>query len=110
MDREQRARQDKVCDRCTQQHHAVQRGGHGGKLIFSQPPGNKRSQRQPEKQMEIRPQHASVNMFDDLQQVVMIAPVDTDEDKAKRVAEKYGATGISACQVASCGTLNSSTM
>src|SRR5260370_37395730 len=29
-------------------------------------------------------------MFDGLQQVVMIAPVDADEDKAKRVAEKYG--------------------
>src|SRR2546423_14062534 len=39
--------------------------------------------------MQIRPEHPAVDMLDHLQQVVMIAPVDAQEDKAKHVAEKH---------------------
>src|SRR5437773_9705470 len=41
--------------------------------------------------MKVRPQDPPVDMLDHLQQVMMIAPVDADENKAKQVAEKNGA-------------------
>ena len=39
--------------------------------------------------MQIRPQYFPVNALDRLQQVMMIAPVDTDEDKAQHIGEKH---------------------
>src|SRR5260221_12423406 len=39
--------------------------------------------------MQIRPQHPTVNVLDNLQQMVMITPIDSHEDEAKSVAEKY---------------------
>ena len=49
-------------------------------------------------------------MLDRLQQMVMIAPVDAKNNKTQDVARNTGATGRSAAKLASCGSLNSSTM
>src|SRR6266550_1979042 len=40
--------------------------------------------------MQVRPQHSPVNVLDHLQQVMMVAPVDAEKDKAKYVTEKHG--------------------
>src|SRR5882672_1564221 len=38
--------------------------------------------------MKIRPQHSAADVLDDLQQVMMIAPVDAEKNKAQQVTEK----------------------
>ena len=51
--------------------------------------GGERKQRQPEQQMQVRPQNAAADVFGGMEQVVMVVPVDADVDEAQHVAQEH---------------------
>src|SRR5674476_622453 len=57
-------------------------------MVLAHPAGHERHQRQPEQQMQIRPQHTTVDMLQCMQHMVMVVPVDADVDKAEHVTQK----------------------
>jgi len=44
-------------------------------MVLPNPAGGKRDQREPEEQVQIRPQHPAVDAMDQVEEVVMIVPV-----------------------------------
>src|SRR5258707_1813663 len=65
----------------------------GREIVLAQPSGYERRQGQPEQQMQIRPQHATIDVLDCLQQVMMIAPIDAYKNKTQQVTEKHWGNG-----------------
>ena len=57
-------------------------------MILAHPRRHKRSQRQPKQEMKIRPEDSAVDVLNNLQQVMMVAPVDADKNEAEDVAQK----------------------
>src|SRR5208283_4471520 len=49
-----------------------------------------RGKGQPKKEMEIGPQNPAVNLLYRLQQMMVVAPVDSEEDEAEKVTQESG--------------------
>jgi hypothetical protein len=60
--------------------------------------------------MQIGPQDATIDVPDQLKQMVMVVPVDTEEHKTQHIAQESGMSGWRAAKVGSWGTDSSSTM
>ena len=88
--RDDRAHEDRVRDRRHQHHDAVDRGRDLVEVVLAHPSRHERRQRQPEEQMQVRPQDRAVDPVDHVQHVVMVVPVDADEDEAHQVGQKHG--------------------
>ena len=84
--------------------------GNGGEVVLAHPAGDEREQRQPEQQVEVGPQHAAVDAVGRVQQVMVVVPVDAEEDEAQDVAEEHRPEAASAASGSPCGTFSSSTM
>jgi hypothetical protein len=69
-----------------EQHASVNRRGQLGEMILAHPRRRERDDRQPEEQVEVRPQNGTVDPRGELEHVVMIAPIDAEEDEAQNVA------------------------
>ena len=88
MQRYEEAGENKVSDRRKQQDYAVQRDRPRGEMILAHPTGDERRERQPEQQVQICPQHATVDMLHRLKQVMVIAPVDAEKNETQHIAEE----------------------
>src|SRR5678815_1889050 len=57
-------------------------------MVLAHPAGCEWKERQPEKQVEVRPEHAAGHLFGGVKQVMMVVPVDADVDETQCIAEK----------------------
>ncbi len=57
-------------------------------MVFTHPARYEREQRKPEKQVKVGPQCPTRDRIDRVQEVVVIAPVDTNIDEAQDVTDK----------------------
>ena len=57
-------------------------------MVLAHPGRRERKQRQPEQQVQVRPQDAAAHVRGGMQQVVVIVPVDADVDEAQHVAQE----------------------
>ena len=48
--------------------------------------------------MQIRPQHAAIDVFDDLKEMMVVAPINSHEDEAEDVAEENRSDRAEHCQ------------
>jgi hypothetical protein len=88
LTRDDRLLEDVVGERGHQQHDAVERGGQGGEMVLAHPSRSERKQRQPEQQVQVRPERRAGDRAARVEHVMMIVPVDADEDEAQDVAEE----------------------
>jgi hypothetical protein len=58
--------------------------------IFAYPGGSEWKQRQPEQQMQIRPQNSAADRVRGLEHMMMIAPINADIDEAQDIAQEDG--------------------
>src|SRR5204862_419312 len=77
-------------DRRAKQHAPAPRRPQRREVVPSHPARRKRRQRQPEQQMQVRPQHAARDAIGHVNQVVMIVPVDPEKDEAQDVGDEHG--------------------
>ena len=82
--------QNVVGDGGHEEDEAVDGGGYRPEMVFADPGGGEREKREPEEQMEVRPEDAAADAFGGLEEVVMVVPVDADVDETEDVAEKDG--------------------
>jgi len=59
-------------------------------MIFADPGGGEREKREPEEEMEVRPEDAAADAFGGLERGVMVCSVDADVDETEDVAEEDG--------------------
>src|SRR5215472_596541 len=85
----QRTGQDVVGKSIQPQHGPVQSNRQWRKIVLTHPARDKGGQRQPEQQMQIGPQDATIDVPDQLKQMVMIVPVDTQKHKTQDVAQNF---------------------
>src|SRR5437867_1276956 len=57
-------------------------------MILCHPCRHERDEREPEEQMQIRPEDLAVHAVRGVQHVMMVVPVDAEKDEAEHVAEK----------------------
>ena len=86
--RDDRPLQDQVGDRRQQQHQPVARGRHRREVVLAHPPGDERHQRQPEQEVEVRPQHRPGDAVSGMQHVMVVVPVDAEVEEAQHVAQE----------------------
>src|SRR5437016_10161660 len=67
------------------EHKAVHRGGQRREVIFSGPVRHEGHQGEPEEQMEIGPENLAVHAVARLEHVMMIVPINTEENKTQNV-------------------------
>ena len=89
LDRNDGLFEDEVRDAGEQQDGAVDGRRQRREMVLAHPAGDKRNQRQPEQQVQIRPQDAAVDPVGHLQHVVMIVPVDAENHEAQHVGEEH---------------------
>ena len=82
--------QNVVGDGGHEEDEAVDGGGYLPEMIFADPGGGEREKREPEEEMEVRPEDAAADAFGGLEEVVMVVPVDADVDETEDVAEEDG--------------------
>jgi hypothetical protein len=82
--------QNVVGDGGHEEDEAVDGGGYLPEMVFADPGGGEREKREPEKQVEVRPEDAAADVFGGLEEVVMVVPVDADVDETEDVAEEDG--------------------
>ena len=70
-----------------QQHRAIDGGGQRREMILAHPAGDERHQRQPEQQVQVRPEDPAVDSMRGLEHVMMVVPVDAEHDEAEHVGE-----------------------
>src|SRR5947209_1132970 len=68
-----------------QQDDSVEHGRSDGSRVLTEPLGRKRNERQPKEQMQVRPHRATIDSFAGAKHMMVIIPVNTDEDEAQRV-------------------------
>ncbi len=93
MQGEERPDEDVVGDGGEEQDDSVERDGPGGEMIVAHPCGGERNEREPEEKMEVGPKRRAIDAFGGVKQVMMIVPVDGDEDEAENVAEEDRSDG-----------------
>ena len=76
--------------RSHEQIDAVHRDRECREVGVAHPRRCERRERQPEEQMDVRPENSPVDVPRGVQQVVVIVPVDRDEDEREDVAEGRG--------------------
>ena len=81
--------QDRVGDGGQKHHHPVNGGRQRGEVILAHPAGDERHERQPEEEVQVRPQNLSVDSVCGVEHVVMIVPVDAQVDEAQHVSQKH---------------------
>src|ERR1044072_1113924 len=67
-------------------------------MVLTGPARHKRDQRQPEQQVEIGPQYTATYVLNRLQQVMMIAPIDSKIYETQNVAEKHRRHWSQSCE------------
>src|SRR5262249_37750956 len=72
-----------------EEHCAIERHGPRGELVLSYPAGYEWGEREPEKQVEVRPERTRIDHPDRLEQMMMVAPIDSEEDEAQGVTHKF---------------------
>src|ERR1041385_7640377 len=76
-------------NKTSQQYHAVKRHGPMRKIIIPHPRGRRRTPAQPDEQVQVRAECATIHVFGGVQQVMMIAPIDPEEDETHHVASQH---------------------
>jgi len=89
LDRDDALLQQPVGDRGHQQDEAVQRGGCGCEMVFAHPRRREWKQRQPEQQVQVRPENGTGHLVRGVEHVVVVVPVDADVDEAQHVREEH---------------------
>ena len=85
---EDRQRQD-VVRRCgKKQVDAVDDDGSAGVRRLVHPGCRDREEREPEQQVQVAPEDGSVHALDNLEHVMVVAPVDADVDEAEQVGRR----------------------
>ena len=79
-----------VRDRAREQHGAVHRGGHGGEVRLAHPRRRERRQREPEQEMQVRPEDPAGHAPRQVQHVMVVVPVDPQIHEAHHVADDHG--------------------
>ena len=74
--------------RAAEEHDRVDGDRAGLDARLAKPGGRDRGQREAEQQADVRPERPAVDPVDDLHQVVVVDPVDRDEDEAEQVGEQ----------------------
>ena len=77
--------EDRVSDAAHQQHDAVSRARYRRLRVFSHPCRDERHEREPEEQVQIGPHRAARDPLRGVQQVMMIVPIDPQENEAQDV-------------------------
>ena len=85
---DERPRQQVVGAASQPLHRAVHGSGKRSDVILAQPRRRKRNEREPEQQVRIGPQDPAGGATGRVQQMVVIVPVDPQEDEALQVAEE----------------------
>lgn len=80
------ALQDVIGDGSQEQDRAVTSRWNGGEMVLAHPTRDKGEEREPEKQVQIRPHDGAVDGVDRFEQVMMIIPIDSQVNKAEHVA------------------------
>jgi hypothetical protein len=78
--------------------------------VWRQPRSGHRSEREPEQQVHVGPQHSSADTRDHLEQVVVIVPVDRDEHEAQQVDRELRQQGPQIAEAVPAGGWRLSTM
>lgn len=87
---DQAAYQDSIGDSRAKHDHSIKSDRQGREPVQTDPYGHERYQREPEQQMQVGPEHRSSDPFDGLHHVMVIAPIDPDEDEAEDVTGELG--------------------
>ena len=68
------------------------------------------NERDPKKHIHVCPQHRRVDAANEVNEIVMIDPVDRDNDEAEDIGKKVGHIFANEAGVGSCGAFNSRTI
>ena len=98
--------QHRVRHRAQQQVHAIQYRRPAFEVVLAHPSRGERKQRQPEQQVQIRPQYRPVDGRGQLEHVVVVVPVDADVDEAQDVGEEHRHQRQQRCEFRSMGHLH----
>src|SRR3954471_4029842 len=90
---QQHAREDGVRERGADEHRPVGGDGHGREVVLVHPAGHERHEREPEEQMQVRPQRRAADAVHGVEHVVVVVPVDSHHDEAQHIAQKDGQQG-----------------
>ena len=101
MVREKHTDQYEIRHAAHQQHHTVERHRRGGKVVLAHPAGDKGYQRQPEQQVQVRPERAPAHLLHRVQQMVMVVPVDADEHEAQHIRQEHRHQRRECCEIGS---------
>jgi hypothetical protein len=71
-----------------QQDRAVGRGGEGRHVVLPHPAGDEGDEGQPEQEVEVRPQDLAVDPVAGVEHVMVVVPVDAQEEEAQHVAQE----------------------
>jgi hypothetical protein len=82
--------EDEICDSRQQQDYAVHSNRPRVEVILAHPSGREWNERQPEEQVQVRPQSRTVDALSCVQQVVMVVPVDADVNETQDVTQEDG--------------------
>ena len=82
--------QNVVGDGGHEEDEAVDGGGYRSEMVLANPRCGEREKREPEKQVEVRPEDTTRDFFGGLEQVVMVVPINADVDETQDVAEEDG--------------------
>ena len=88
-----RGLEEVISDGSHEEDEAVNCGGYRSDVIFSDPVGGEGKKREPEEEMEIGPENAAADLFDGVEEVMVVVPVDSNVGEAEDVAEEDGEEG-----------------
>src|SRR4051794_29637735 len=74
-------------------------------MAFVEPCRRKRDERQPKKKMGVRPKDPAIDLEVNIQQVMMIVPVDRNIQEAEHIAEERGCDGSKRAELRAVGRL-----
>ena len=60
----------------------------GGHVVFAHPAGDDGNERQPEQQVQVGPENPPVHVAHRLKEMMVIVPVDAEEDEAQDIAQE----------------------
>src|SRR5688500_11463591 len=80
-----------VSEACEHQYQAIDGRGSGiQRRTVCDPMRREGDEGEPEEQVQIRPEHRSADALDGMHQMVMVAPVNANKDKAQDVGQEDG--------------------
>jgi hypothetical protein len=80
---DQRVGEDPVSNFRAEENDAVDGDGCGVAEMRAEPGRRHRSEREPEQKVRVRPERGAADAVDDLQQMMVVVPVEGDEDEAE---------------------------